>query len=296
MDEKDIKGFLASKGYDVICKLAEGGFAEVRKAKLVSEKETTTNFLAIKIFDLNKVNKAWLQNCLKNEMYISKNLKHPNIVLTLEVMKTQHYGFIVMALADGSLSTEMYGENRREYSIKQAKIYFKGLISGLKYMHEQNVAHRDLKLENFLLLKKTPMISDFGFAACGSRQSRTTLTQMLRKTCCGTPGYMAPELFATKKLQEYDAKAVDIYAMGVSLFEMLNYSKPYPDINDEDTIEKIANKDLRYKVNLPNEIKDLIESMLQFYPCLRPNVEQISHNQWLDPNSFTQFLNLFLGN
>ncbi|KAI2809992.1 hypothetical protein BLOT_001146 [Blomia tropicalis] len=293
-DDADPRTFLKVRGYELRNCLGKGAFAAVFKAKMIRDKD---KFFAIKIFELGKVDRFWMEKCLKNEMYISKNLKHQNIILTIEVMKTRHHGFIVMALANGSLKSDMYDVRKKAYTVEQAKTIFRGLINGLMYIHQQNVAHRDLKLENFLLsADRTPMIADFGLAACGSRQSRTTLTQMLRKTPCGTPGYMAPEMFAKVEVREYDAKAVDIFAMGVTLYEMLNFSKPYPETCDEITINKIINQNFRYVVNLPSPLRELISSMLDFNSSRRPKIDQVFKNQWLNPNALTTFTNILFGN
>lgn len=183
--------------------------------------------VAIKVFDLTDESKqGWIINCLKREMLIAKNLQHKNIVTTYEVFKTQRNGFIVMKLADGGdLSAKMIKQNE-PYSEDETRKYFRQLMEGLAYMHSQNTAHRDLKLENFLLFLEDdrPVISDFGtycsqlsshddtflhfhfstlgFAVCAT-QTHTVLTEMMRNSFCGTPGYMAPEVSAGRP---YDSK------------------------------------------------------------------------------------------
>ena len=254
-------------------------------------------WFAVKIFDLTNSEQAyWISKCLRNEMYISKNLKHPNIVLTYEVFKTHRNGFIVMDFAvNGNIETELYNRLRRPFTESEAKSQFSGLMAGLQHMHNVNIAHRDLKLENFLLNDKNiPMISDFGFAALGCKQSSTVLTKLIRKTPCGTSGYMAPELYmGTRSSSEslgYDAKSVDIYAMGVCLYEMTNLGKPFSGDRGK---KVIINQEIRYQVELCSDLKDLIVAMLQIDANRRPNVDDVIQSKWLNPDAFTQALNWF---
>ena len=104
---------------------------------------------AIKVFQLNDPSQqAWTEKCLKNEMFISKNLKHPRVVITYDVIKTCSHGYIMMRFApNGSIKSDLWERLKRPYKNDEAKEYFSGLLSGLQYMHSHNVAHRDLKLE-----------------------------------------------------------------------------------------------------------------------------------------------------
>ncbi|KAH9392837.1 MAP/microtubule affinity-regulating kinase 4 [Tyrophagus putrescentiae] len=266
---QDPMTFLEFRGYHVVKELGAGGFAQPRQK--ASRAMAIGQSVAIKVFDLTDESKqGWIINCLKREMLIAKNLQHKNIVTTYEVFKTQRNGFIVMKLADGGdLSAKMIKQNE-PYSEDETRKYFRQLMEGLAYMHSQNTAHRDLKLENFLLFLEDdrPVISDFGFAVCAT-QTHTVLTEMMRNSFCGTPGYMAPEVSAGRP---YDSKAVDVYAMGVSLFEMLNGKKP------------AAQGDLRYRVQLPASCRALIESMLMSRASRRPKAAQVLEDKWLTPN------------
>ncbi len=121
--------------------------------------------VAIKVFDLtDESHQSWIINCLKREMLIAKNLQHKNIITTYEVFKTQRNGYIVMKLADGGDLGAKMTRQKEAYSEEETRKYFRPLMDGLAYMHSQNIAHRDLKLENFLLFLEDdrPVISDFG--------------------------------------------------------------------------------------------------------------------------------------
>jgi serine/threonine protein kinase len=94
-----------------------------------------------------------------------------------------------------------------------AKIIFREIVSGVKYLHSKNLAHRDLKLENCFLDENFRVkIGDFGLL--------TVLENGALETQCGTAAYMAPELVGDEDLK-YEGKPVDIYALGVMLFMIL---------------------------------------------------------------------------
>ena len=150
---------------------------------------------AIKVFKLTELKpdqQAWIEKCLRNEMFISKYLKHPHVVIAYDVIKTHGHAYIVMLFAtNGSIQSDLFERLKRPYKNDEAKRYFEGLTSGLQYMHNNNVAHRDLKLANFLLnsnstAENVPMIADFGFSARVKGIKNTVLTQMLKQTICGT--------------------------------------------------------------------------------------------------------------
>ena len=91
------------------------------------------------------------------------------------------------------------------------------IAEGLKYLHENNISHRDLKLDNITINKSLEIsIVDFGFSAKLKNDKNESLI-------CGTPQYMAPELL---QKGEYDAKAVDVWAFGVILYQL--FTKKFP--------------------------------------------------------------------
>ena len=80
----------------------------------------------------------------------------------------------------------------------------------------------------------------------------------------------------------YDAKSVDIYAMGVCLFEMSNLTKPYPEEMTSSTIAKIAAQDITYhNHDVQDACKELIETMLQLAPAQRPTADDVLKHRWI---------------
>ena len=110
-----------------------------------------------------------------------------------------------------------YVKNLKFLDEEIAKIFMRQLTRGLLYCHKRNLSHRDLKLENLLLVnseEKKIKIIDFGIAGAISSIKAEQLDT-------GSLGYMAPECFVPQKNYKFDGK-VDVWAIGVILFAMLS--------------------------------------------------------------------------
>jgi serine/threonine protein kinase len=114
---------------------------------------------------------------------------------------------------------------------EKAKSVIKQLLTILKYLHERNVTHRDIKLENIIIDKRnTIKLIDFGFCCCSSPDIKL-------KIFCGTPSYMCPEIVCKK---EYVGPPTDIWASGILLFAMLCGQFPFRGQNDKELYHKIS--------------------------------------------------------
>lgn len=165
----------------------------------------------------------------------------------------------------------------------EAKRLFAQLISGVDYMHQKHIVHRDLKLENLLLSKdRDIIITDFGFA------NRFQVAQEdLMATSCGSPCYAAPELVISDENQ-YVGTAVDIWSCGVILFAMLCGYLPF---DDDPTNPQGANINVLYKyivstrLEIPKSMSidatHLLRRMLVPDPAKRCTMEEIKRHPWL---------------
>jgi len=141
------------------------------------------------------------------------------------------------------------------------------------------IMHRDLKPENLLVDDGRIMIADFG---CSSFAKGT------RNTYCGTPDYVAPEVV----LGQQQTEKVDIWGLGVLLFEMLTGKSPFSptkeDLNRYDYMTQLKDNIIKGWVQdlnlLSNNARDLFQRLVHCDPSKRPSAKQILHHPWILSN------------
>lgn len=105
----------------------------------------------------------------------------------LDVVETNNHLNIIMEYLDGiSLGSFLKAQKSQRATESQAKVIVRGMAQALEYLHQRQISHRDIKLENIILGEGlAPKIIDFGFSTCIEPSKRV-------KLFCGTPSYMAP--------------------------------------------------------------------------------------------------------
>ena len=152
---------------------------------------------------------------IRREAELLAVLRHPNIVSVIDVGEDASLGpYLVMEwVPGGDLRIRLNGADNRQLPIQEALRIARDVLAGLTAAHEAGVVHRDVKPDNILLSNDgTAKLADFGIAGDGA----IAALQPGR----GTRGYMAPEQEDDLRSDSAD-HAVDIYAVGVVLFEML---------------------------------------------------------------------------
>lgn len=213
----------------------------------------------------------------------AQTLKHPNIVRLYDVIETDKYIGIILEYASGG---ELFDHilAHRYLREKDACKLFCQLISGVWYIHQKKIVHRDLKLENLLLDRhRNVIITDFGFANRFEHRPDD-----LMQTSCGSPCYAAPELVISDG--SYVGSAVDIWSCGVILYAMLAGYLPFdddpanPDGDNINLLYKyIVNTPLSFPDYISAEARDLLSIMLVPAPENRANLQSIMDHQWLAP-------------
>jgi protein-serine/threonine kinase len=212
-----------------------------------------------------------------------QTLKHPNIVRLYDVIETDKYIGIILEYASGG---ELFDHilAHRYLREKDACKLFCQLISGVWYIHQKKIVHRDLKLENLLLDRnRNVIITDFGFANRFEHRADD-----LMQTSCGSPCYAAPELVISDGL--YVGSAVDIWSCGVILYAMLAGYLPFdddpanPDGDNINLLYKyIVNTPLSFPDYISAEARDLLSIMLVPDPAHRADLPTIMAHHWLAP-------------
>ena len=179
---------------------------------------------------------------------------------------------MVMEFVPGGELFDFIVSNGR-LSEPRARTMFQQLISGVEYCHQHMVVHRDLKPENLLLdMIGYLKITDFGFAK--KVEDRTW-------TLCGTPEYLAPEIIQSKG----HGKAVDWWALGILIYEMLAGYPPFYDENPFGIYQKILAGKLEFPRHFETHARDLIRKLLtadrtKRIGNLKNGAEDIKKHKW----------------
>lgn len=154
-------------------------------------------------------------------------------------------------------------KRRKRLTEPEAAYFMDQMVQGVKYIHSLQVIHRDLKLGNLFLDKEMRIkVGDLGLA------TRLEDPDEKRKTICGTPNYIAPEVIQNDKSKRGHSFEVDVWSMGVVLYTILVGKPPYEAKDVKATYQRILNNQYSFPDHVPlsDNAIDLIESMLQSNP------------------------------
>ncbi|KAJ7191855.1 Pkinase-domain-containing protein [Mycena pura] len=263
--------------YLLLQTLGEGEFGKVKLGLHSQWGEE----VAVKLIRRGNVDTAVRMSKVEREIEVLRTLKHPNIVRLYDVIETDKYiGIIIEYASGGELFDHILAH--RYLRERDASKLFSQLISGVWYIHQKKIVHRDLKLENLLLDRhRNVIITDFGFANRFEHKADD-----LMQTSCGSPCYAAPELVISEGL--YVGSAVDIWSCGVILYAMLAGYLPFdddpanPDGDNINLLYKyIVNTPLSFPEYISDEARDLLKMMLVPDPRRRASLEAVMRHPWL---------------
>ncbi|XP_032673418.1 testis-specific serine/threonine-protein kinase 1-like isoform X2 [Odontomachus brunneus] len=271
---------LKARGYKLVRKLGEGCHAKVYLAEYKPEHETDhNNTLACKIVDTTSAPKDFVKKFLPRELDILVKLNHPHVVHVHSIFQRRTKYFIFMRFAENGDLFDFMLKNGA-VAENQARVWFRQLALGLQYLHEMEIAHRDVKCENVLLTSNYNVkLADFGFARymVDSRGKR-----VLSDTYCGSLSYVAPEIL---RGFPYNPKISDIWSLGVILYILLNKAMPFDEANIKRLYEQqIARRwKFRSKVmnSLTDHVKKLVSNLLEPEVSKRLRLDQIVQSDWI---------------
>lgn len=249
--------------YTLVEKLGQGSYATVYKAHHKSQGGT----FAVKVISREKIKSTRLQANLEQEIRIMKEVTHENVVRLYETFTSKNNIYLVLEFCGGG-DLQHFVRKQRRLKEDVAKNFFIQIVRGLKFLHSKNVIHRDIKPQNLLLSEYSPnatiKFADFGFAKYLQEAS-------MAQTPCGTPLYMAPEIF---EMKEYDAKA-DVWSIGCVLFEMCTGEPPFKGSNHRELFMSIRSRSLRLPqgLTLSKEVMDILARILEISPERRLNLD-----------------------
>ena len=234
---------LFDKRYSYVKELGAGGFGKVFLAK----ERVSNRLVAIKqLLNTNKLE----QEDIIHEIEIVSKFENQNIVTYYHHFWEDEKLFLVMEYCSGgSLRDKMHSG---KISTSDALLWIQTLTTCLRTVHKKGIVHHDIKPDNILFSQNgTIKISDFGVA----------------NKDIGTRAYMSPEAFNWNVDTKQDPK-IDIYALGVTLMEILTGKNPFFSITREEIIEKHQKADFPIQ-NLPNWQQEIILKAINKVPELR---------------------------
>ncbi|KAM6165470.1 calcium/calmodulin-dependent protein kinase kinase 2 isoform 5-T5 [Erethizon dorsatum] len=205
------------------------------------------------------------------EIAILKKLDHPNVVKLVEVLDDPNEDHLYMVFELVNQGPVMEVPTLKPLSEDQARFYFQDLIKGIEYLHYQKIIHRDIKPSNLLVGDDGHIkIADFGVS------NEFKGSDALLSNTVGTPAFMAPESLS-EACKIFSGKALDVWAMGVTLYCFVFGQCPFMDERIMCLHSKIKSQALEFpdQPDIAEDLKDLITRMLDKNPESRIVVPEI---------------------
>ena len=269
-----------SKKYKVLDLLESGSFGKMYKAVNM----LTKNLVAIKKTKkyLNKTEEYGKPTYInvKNQIEIQKKLSLPNIVKIYEVYDIREFYFIIDEYCKYG---NLYDYFRFHFSEKQICILIYQILSGIVYLHENEIIHRDISLDNIMVdhIEKDISTSEpyffikiINFSSAKAFNKDKNETQLI-----GSNYYIAPEVIE----ENYNEKC-DIWSAGVILYMLIAKKPPFDGKDKEVIYDKILdeeyNKHSRKLLDFSDEVRDLIDKLLEKDMDKRPSAKEALNHPW----------------
>lgn len=245
--------------------LGRGKFGDVYLAR----ERKFKYIVAIKVIRKNQLLKAGVEHQLRREIEIQSHLRQKNILRMFGYFWDEKCIYIILEYAPGG---ELYKQltARGCFSEPLTARYIHDLSIALNYCHTKHVIHRDIKPENLLIGHKGEIkIADFGWSVHAPTSRRTTL--------CGTLDYLPPEMVEGR---EHDS-TVDIWSLGVLMYEFLVGNPPFEANGYRATYRRISNIDLRFPPTVSLGARDLISRLLVKDQSKRMKLSEVPKHPWI---------------
>jgi len=249
--------------------LGKGGFARCYELTEMVSKD----IFAGKIVSKQLLTKPHQKEKMTQEIAIHRAVHHQHIVEFYSFFEDDANVYIILELCRRRSLMEMH-KRRKAITEPETRYFMRQIVLACQYLHDNKIIHRDLKLGNLFLNDDMELkIGDFGLA------TKVDFEGERKKTLCGTPNYIAPEVL-NKKGHSYE---VDVWSLGCILYTLLIGKPPFETSCLKDTYAKIKKNEFSIPPNKVSvQAKNLINSLLQPDPNSRPTMAHI-----LDDEFFT---------
>jgi len=266
VEEKVVKvnGEVSIRRYNKGKFLGKGGFARCYEFLSLTNRKVT----AAKVVPKASLAKTRAKQKLMSEIKIHRSLHHPNVVGFEHFFEDSENVYILLEICTNQTMSELLRRRKRLTEL-EVQCYMLQLLSGVKYLHQHRVIHRDLKLGNLFLSEKMEIkIGDFGLAA------KLEFDGERKRTICGTPNYIAPEVLDGKVGHSYE---VDVWAIGVIIYTLVVGKPPFETSDVKTTYRRIRMNAYTFPETVPisEPAKSLISRILVSDPARRPSLDDL---------------------
>ena len=248
--------------------VGKGAYGKVYKVR----HKISRMIYAIKVINKKKVVEDQIVDQVRLEVNIMYKLDHPHIIKLCSHFEDEKNFYLVLEYAPGG---QIY--SKCKFPEWQAAEYMREICSAVEYLHNHDppIIHRDIKPENILLdAEGKTKLADFGWSNFNKGQ---------RKTFCGTPEYLAPEMIS----QEGHNQGVDLWCLGILLFELLTGHPPFKGENQFQLFFNIQGVDklsIYYPIGFSNVAKNLVSKLLKSNPAQRISMQEMKSHPWFKCN------------
>eukprot|EP00928_Gymnodinium_smaydae_P086546 TRINITY_DN7076_c0_g1_i2.p1 TRINITY_DN7076_c0_g1~~TRINITY_DN7076_c0_g1_i2.p1 ORF type:complete len:370 (+),score=93.26 TRINITY_DN7076_c0_g1_i2:212-1321(+) len=265
--------------FNLIRTIGTGTFSRIFLAKLAANGADNSPF-ALKVMKKAHIIKTKQVEHVKGEKIVMSMLIHPFIISMLTTFQDERRLFMLLEFASGGdLFSRLAADSHLPNDA--SRFYAGEIVLAFSYLHAMKIAYRDLKPENVLLCGYGHVkLADFGFAK---------IVTHLTYTLCGTTDYLAPEMIQRKG----HTSAVDWWALGVLIYEMLSGAPPFAAKSAFETYEKALAGVLDYPRHFDVKAKGLLSALLVKEPedRLGHSAEDVKKHRWFKGIDWDQLLN-----
>ncbi|CAG8549977.1 5213_t:CDS:10, partial [Diversispora eburnea] len=243
--------------FNFLAVLGKGNFGKV----MLAEEKYAKQLYAIKVLKKEFIIENDEVESTRSEKRVfqaANRERHPFLLGLHSCFQTETRIYFVMEYVSGG--DLMLHIQREQFTYRRAQFYAAEVLLALEYLHKQGIIYRDLKLDNILLtLDGHIKIADYGLCKEEMWHGNTT------NTFCGTPEFMAPEIL----LEQRYGRAVDWWAFGVLIYEMLLGQSPFRGDDEDEIFDAILEDEILYPINMSRDSVSILQKLLTRDPDSR---------------------------
>lgn len=233
----------------------------------------TNQIYAAKVIQKASLEKPKSHEKIQNEVNIQRDLKHPYIISLEEHFNDEQNIYILYEYCQKN-NLKNYILRYKRMKEELAKIVIWNIIQAVKYLHSQNILHRDIKIGNILLTAENQ-------AKLGNFVSSVKLENSEEKVkdISGTSNYMAPEILQNENGYSF---SVDVWSIGVVLYYLVCGYSPFKSDDVKETYRKVREEEFEFPegIDMTDKFKDLVSGILVADPEKRLTLEHVENHEF----------------